>query len=152
MGDGWQGFHVADDLDETCRDAIEGMDAIHLLQLHVDANGDLAADGGKMSWVIQQTYNLGRIIERINAVRPFEHAAMIGLKKSRKSTRTAENTNNKRAAKRPDYVSAVKKAMAKRNGPNYTNACIEVANNFDCTYETVRRNTKELWPRRQSLK
>lgn len=68
MGEGWQGYQVEDGIDEVCRDAIEGMDTIHLLESHLDNNGKLDGD---LAFVIQQTYNLGRIVERIR-IRPFE--------------------------------------------------------------------------------
>ena len=77
MGDGWRGYQVADDIDEPCRDAIEGMDTIDTLQRQFNAKKKLDRDLAK---VIQASYKLGEIVERI-WVRQHEHSAKVGKDK-----------------------------------------------------------------------
>ena len=59
--------------------------------------------------------------------------------------RGVKKANDAREKKRPDYKAAVAAKMASML---YTPACAEVAQEFDCTPETVRNNTPELRPRK----
>ena len=141
IGDGWHGYRVADDLDEPCRDAIDGIKAIDLLQRHVDADGKLADDGGKMDWVIQQSYNLGRIVERINAVRPFELLVMSERGRREGARKAAEVTNEAHTELHSQYQPAVDRLMS-NTGCSYSAALPQVASLFGVSDSTVKNRRR----------
>jgi hypothetical protein len=133
-----QDRHVID----AFEDAVSALGDIKVIETHLGSDG-------RINWLFRATFRLGQLCERIG-VRPFENAAKIGLKKSEKSRRQAIQTNDKRAARRPDYTSEVRAVMDQ--GSKYDPACQQVAAKFDVTKETVRNNTPELRPRKPKSK
>lgn len=123
---------------DAVRDAIQAWHEMRVIEHNLKS-------GGMNVVLFRSTFRLGQLCERIG-VRPFERAAKIGLDKSRKSAENAKATNEKRAARRPDYNAAVKQRMER--GMKYDPACQDVANEFDVTKETVRNNTPKLRPKR----
>jgi hypothetical protein len=148
----WQ-VDLAGELDRIAADALRllsnnsaSRDAEQVLWLVNELRG---IDDKQRQRDIMRGYLLGRRVERMN-VQPFERITAIGKRKSRKARRQAESTNKKRAAKRPDYKTAVQKLMAQ--GVKYTPAFEQVAIDFDATPKTVWNNTSELRPRKAKRK
>jgi hypothetical protein len=92
--------------------------------------------------IVTLLIRFGRFAERVDQQRPIcaaEHKRKVGRK-------AAEKANAAKSRKRPDYVSHVMELMA--TGMRYTPACEQVAHEFDVVPETVRNNSRVLWPRK----
>ena len=86
FGDKWQMCRLADDLPNEARNALEGMNLVKTFLHHIDDDGTLT---GNLEWVIQCSYSLGRLVERIPSWQ-FVDLAAIG-----QSTRKAQSDRGK---------------------------------------------------------
>jgi len=81
LGDGWQGYRVADDLPEQVRDLIDCMNELRVLSSHISSENTLSGD---LTWVVFTSFKLGRLAEKIR-IRPFEPLVKKGIGKVEKS-------------------------------------------------------------------
>jgi len=88
LGDGWQGYRLADDLSEQVRDLIDCMNELRVLSSHISSEDTLSGD---LTWVVFTSFKLGRLAEKIQ-IRRFEPLVM----SRRRSDAAVDEINSKR--------------------------------------------------------
>ena len=84
LGDGWQGYHLADDLPEKVLDAIDCQNEIRVMQSHIAEDNSLEGDLG---FVVDAAFRLGRMTHKLQ-IRDFEPLvrAELGRRDRKKGT------------------------------------------------------------------
>lgn len=100
---------MADNLPGEVRNALDGMIAVRHLLDQVDNAGELVGD---LSWVVQHSYELGRLTERIPTWQVVDLVSIGG--KTRKS-------QSDKAKKKRKFQTAEEKAQAKEIIKRYYN-------------------------------
>lgn len=157
---GFERIDLADFVDRVNKDELPKGDYVHVMRrretlklladfLKVLADARAALEGttaGRIADAFAQGMRVGMMHEKLVSVVDGRYQRKFLAEEL--GRRAAEKANRIKAAKRPDYHSAVKKLMAE--GMKYHPACDEVAKEFDRSKQTVLNHTEDLRPGRDS--